>query len=394
MLLFGVYMVILFSVPFFFEDRHLYIYAGILILLSFSFTDWFYSGLEEFRGITLRSVLIKLISLLLLYVFVKTEADFANYMFTILFSIIGNQLLSFVMVFRKTKFVFSGLNFRKHMQPLLYIFSATVAGSMYTVLDTVLLGFLSTDEAVGLYTAAVKLIKITIPIVTSLGIVLIPSISKNFARNNMDEIKALLAKSFNFLVFLSIPLGLGLAILAPEFIIIFSGNKFIDAVPGMQILSLLPALIGFGHFFCFQILMPFGMNKEIFFSMLAGVFTCLILNFILVPFLNQTGAAIANVVTETVVTCSYFYYLRKQYIFHYNWRFAVQSFISALIFLPLILLIRYFDLKPIITLLLSVGTCAAIYTAIQLFVFKNSFLFSFITPLKNKLWLYKPLENE
>jgi len=186
-----------------------------------------------------------------------------------------------------------------------------LAASIYTVLDTVLLGFLSNDHAVGLYTASVKLIKITIPFVTSMGVILIPSISKSFAQKNMEEVKKILDKSFNFMIFVSIPVGVGLAILAPEFIIIFSGNQFTQATSSMQILSLLPILIGFGHFFSYQILIPSGKNKEIFFSMLAGVITSLILNFVLVPFLNEIGASIANVITELIVSVSYFFFIKK-----------------------------------------------------------------------------------
>ena len=394
LLLFTVYLVVLFSFPFFTTNRPLYLYAGILILLSFSYTDWFYAGIEEFRAITLRSVIIKIISLVLLYAFIRTGADFRKYLFIIIFSILGNQILSFLMVFKKTSFDFSDLDFRKHVQPLLYIFSATLAASIYTVLDTVLLGFLSTEKAVGLYTASVKLIKITIPIITSMGVILIPAISKNFARNNMQEIKQLLDKSFTYLVFLSVPIGFGLAILAPEFIIIFSGNQFIKAATSMQVLSLLPILVGFGHFFCLQILMPAGKNKEIFFSMLAGVFTCLALNFILVPSMHEIGESIANVCTELIVTLCYFYFIRKHYTLAYNWKFVLQSVISALIFFPVVSLMRYAHLNAIFTLLMSIFACASVYAAIQLFIFKNTFLFNFIKPIKNKFWLYKSLDNE
>lgn len=392
--LFLVYITVIFSFSFFAENRVLYLYAGILILLSFSYTDWFYSGLEEFRGITLRSVFIKTISLGFLYLFIKTESDFKYYLFIVIFSILGNQLLSFILAFRKTRFRFIDLDFRRHIQPLLYIFGATVAASMYTILDTVLLGFLSTDQAVGLYTASVKLVKITIPIITSMGVILIPSISKNFASNSMEEIKKLLATAFNFLVFLSIPVCFGLAILSKEFIIIFSGMRFINATGSMQMLSVLPVLIGFGHFFCFQILMPSGRNKEIFLSMLAGVFTCLILNFILVPYLQEMGASIANTLTELVVTCCYFFFIRKHFTLTYNWLFVLQSLISALCFFPIVYLLRSFHLSNIVTLTLSILICGLIYTSIQIVVFKNTFLLNFIKPIKNKFWPDKFQKNE
>ncbi len=388
-----IYAIVLFSFPFFSEERSLYIYAGLLILLNFSYTDWFYAGIEEFRGITLRSVLIKSISLILLYTAVKTESDYTYYLFITIFSILGNQLLSFIMVFQKTRPCFTDLNLKKHLKPLFYIFGATLAASIYTVLDTVLLGFLSNDRAVGLYTASVKLIKITIPIITSMGVILIPAISNNFAQNKLSEIRQLLDKSFNFTVFISVPVCFGLAILAPEFIFVFSGNKFMKGTTSMQILSFLPLLIGVGHFFCFQILMPFGRNKEIFFSMLAGVLTCLLLNFTLVPFFQEIGASIANVFTELVVTIFYFLYLRKHYTHNYKWKFVIQSFLSSLLFFPIIMLIRQASMSSLVTLSISVTACAVFYIASHLLVFKNDFLINFITTLRNKLWPNKQKEN-
>jgi len=394
MILFAAYLLIIFSFPFFGSNRSLYISAGILVLMSFSYADWFFAGIEEFKGITVRSVLIKTISLVLLYSFVKTSADFEKYLFIIVFSILGNQILSFIMVFRKTNFSFLDIRFRKHMQPLFYLFSATLAASIYTILDTVLLGFLSNDKAVGLYTASVKLIKLTIPIVTSMGVILIPPISKGFSQNNLGEVKKLLDKSFNFLVFLSIPMALGLAILAPECIVIFSGKQFITGSTSMQILSVLPLLIGFGHFFCFQVLMPAGKNKEIFLSIIAGVFTCLALNFILVPFLQEKGASIANIATELIVTITYYYFTRKYYSFRYNWKFMIQSIISSVPFIPIIIGIRLMGLNMILVLVISIIVCSGAYIILQLLLFKNIFLLSFVEPLKNKFLQKKTLSNE
>ena len=394
LLLFSLYLWIIYSFSFFSTDRALYIYAGILILLSFTYTDWFYSGIEEFKGITIRSVLIKSISLLLLYIFIKTESDFRNYLGIIIFSIIGNQVLSFVLVFRKTKLSFHQLNLKRHWVPLFYIFGATMAASVYTVLDTVILGFLSNNQAVGLYTAAVKLIKITIPIITSMGLILIPSISKHFAENRIDKMKELLSTSFNFLIFLSIPTCLGLAILAQEFLIVFSGQSFIKATTSMQILSVLPILIGFGHFFCFQVLMPSGKNKEIFLSMLAGVFTCLILNMILVPSMQEVGASIANIITELVASLSYLYFIRKYFSINYDLKIVLQSILSSLLFIPLIFSIRYLHLSATLTLTLSVIVCMASYLSFQLYIFKNILLFNFITILLNKFSINKQVEND
>ena len=378
----AVYFIIIFSFPFFSNERTLYLVAGILIVLSFSYTDWFYSGIEEFKAIALRSILIKSISLFLLYTLVKTEADFAKYLSITVFSIIGNQVLGFALVFKKTKLDFINLDFKRHIQPLIFIFSASIAASIYTVLDTVILGFLSDEKAVGLYTAAVKLIKITLPFVTSMGVILIPSISNHIANNKLDDAKILLKKSYDFWVFFSIPVALGLALLAPEFIFVFSGSKFLSATLSMQILSLLPILIGLGHFLSFQILIPFGKNKELFYAMLAGVFVCLISNLILVPYLREKGASIANVITELIVTVLYLYFIRKFFKVNFNLKLIFQSVISAVPFILIIFLFRNSLIGPIYVLVFSVLACSLFYILIQILLFKNSFVLNFIKTIQ------------
>jgi O-antigen/teichoic acid export membrane protein len=394
LVLFFVYLGVIYTFPFFEEGRTMYLYAGILIFLSFSYTDWFYTGLEQFRGITIRSVIVKALSLLLLYLFVKTENDFINYLMIVIFSILGNQLLSFFMIFRKTYFNFSNLGFKKHIQPVLYIFSASIAASIYTVLDTVLLGFLSTTKAVGLYTAAVKLIRVTFPFIVSMSTILMPRISKSFSENDLTEVKKLHATSLQFLTFFCLPVCAGIVILAPELIFIFSGEQFLQATLSMQILSLLPVLIGLGNFFQFQVLIPSGRNKEVFFSMLAGMVTCLILNFSLVPILAETGSAIATVFTELAVTISYFLFVRKFYSCSYNWKLFFQSIVGSLLFFPLVTLIRTGDFGVIGILLLSIASCTTLYITIHLFVFKNVFLLNFIKPFLNRFRVNKDISHE
>ncbi|MES2003077.1 MAG: flippase [Bacteroidota bacterium] len=393
----AIYLTIIYTVPYFAQDRHLFLAGGSLILLGFCYSDWYYSGIEEFRIILVRSVLVKLICLALLYSLVKNEGDFGKYFFITVFSILGNQVISFWAIAVKTRFRFSDLNLKQHIKPLFYIFSAAIAASIYTTLDTVMLGFLADDHAVGLYTACIKLIRLTIPFVTAMGAILIPAISRNFAQKNLTEVSLLLDNSFRFLVFFAVPASAGIALLAPEFITLFSGSRFANAASSMQILAWLPLLIGFGHFFSFQILIPAGKNREMLFSMLAGVATFLLMNFLLVPTLHEKGASLATIATELVVTLSYFYFIQKHFSFTYYWKFLIQSIACTLVFIPVIILVREWDLGAIVTLCISISLCVGLYLAAHLFLFKNTFLLNFIQPFRAKFKAFqwnKSREND
>jgi O-antigen/teichoic acid export membrane protein len=380
-----VYLAIIFYFPFFRSNIQLYCYAVVLILLGFSSIDWFYSGLEEFRLIALRSVVIKIILLIYLFIYVKNKEDYGLYLWLTIFSMLGNNIISVLMAGNHTSLVFKNLNLLQHVKPLLYILSMSVATSMYTILDTVLLGFLSDEKAVGLYTAAIKLTKIAIPFIISLGVVMIPKLTKSVLENNLEEMQHLLDESFHFISFFSIPLLAGLMVLAPEFVVVFSGHGFASATISMQILSSLPLLIGFGYFFIFQILLPAGKNREMFLAVITGMLVGLLLDFILIPSLKEKGAAIANVSCELVITVLSFYFVKKYYVFSYKWELLFKAIACSLLFLPIVFIIHLFEMNVIPSLLISIFLCASTYFCVQYFLFKDLFMFKTLNLIYLKL---------
>ncbi|MHB8206508.1 flippase [Mucilaginibacter sp.] len=380
-----VYLLIILNVSFFAADKNLYLLSLTLVLFGFSSIDWLYSGLEEFKIISLRSVFIKIISVVAVFIFIKTAADYKNFLYISIFSILGNNIINLLFVKKRVNFILKALDLKKHLKPLLYIFSTTVATSMYTVLDTVLLGFLSSTKAIGFYTAAVKLTKISLPFIISIGTVTIPAISKSFYDNNDSQLKSLLQKSFNFIVFFSVPISMGTFLMAKEFIIIFSGKGFLDAVVPMQILSFLPILIGLGFFYGFQVLVPASKDKELFKSVMIGMAAGLILNFLLVPKLNATGEALANVLTELIVTICYFAFVKRHNLIVIESRIFIQSIISSLFFIPVCIGIRLLNFDILTELIITIIVCGFVYGLVQLKIFKNSMSLQLIESIKQRI---------
>lgn len=378
------YIAVILCFPYFKNNLQMHLSAVLIILMGFTSIDWLYSGMEQFRSIALRSVLFKILGLGLLYLFVRNRSDYSMYLYIMIFSFLGNNILSLFMTRDKIKLVFTNLQLRKHIMPLLFILGTTIAASMYTDMDTVILGFLSNSKTVGLYTAAVKLSKITLPFVTSMGVILMPKVAKEFADENINEVQNILSKTFGFLIFFAIPVVLGLALLSPEFILLFSGKEFLPATSSMQILSLLPLIIGFGHMFLYLVLVPAGKNKEMFFCVLGGMIVSLTLNFVLVPHFKAIGSSVANICSEMVVTLLYVYFIRKYFRFKYNWLLALKAIASALIFIPVIHIARGLNIPLIYTVGVSVAVCGVLYLALQLLVFKNVFVYDILAFVKAK----------
>ena len=379
-----IYLIDIFTIPYFNADRNIYLGATLLVLFGFTAIEWLYSGMEEFKSIALRSVLFKALGLGLLYTFIKSRGDYNLYLYIMMFSFLGNNILSLFLIRNKIKFKSSNLQLRKHFIPMIFILGTTLAASMYTDMDTVLLGFLSNDKTVGLYTAAVKLSKIAIPFVTSMGVILMPKIAKDFAGKNLSGAQETINQTFRFLTFFAVPIVFGLALLAPEFIALFSGKEFLSATLSMRILSLLPLIIGFGHLFLFLVLVPAGKNREMFFCVLGGLLMSLILNVLLIPHFQEVGSSIANICSEMVVTGLYFYFIQKHFTFTYEWSLILKAVLSALIFIPVIAMVRYLAVPLIYTIVISIIGCALFYLTIQQLLFRNHFMYSILEFVKAK----------
>lgn len=378
-----IYFLIIVTIPFFQAHLPLYATAGLIVILGFTSVDWFYSGLAKFKLIALRSVFIKLISVVLLFVFVKSTSDFLNYLCVLIFSLVGNNIISLILIRKHTRFRLKGIKIKKHLRPVLFVLGSNIAINMYAIWDTLLLGFLTNDKTVGLYFAAVKLVKFSIPFIISLGVSIIPVLTLNIHNKNRDEVDRLLAESFQFIIFLAIPIVIGTFSLAREFILVLSGNEFLAAIPTMQVVAILPLFIGLGHFFSLQILVPSGLNKQMFYATFAGVVSSLFLNFSLIPFFGSVGSATANIVSEFIVTGLFYYYVNKNFDLHINWSLLLKAVLSCTLFIPIVYLANYFFQSPVVVLFLSGTCCAFTYLLLQRFLFKNEFL----TKIFNQLFV-------
>jgi O-antigen/teichoic acid export membrane protein len=364
------------QLPYFQNGYSFFFFGSIIVLFGPLSIDWFYQGIEEFNVIAIRSFIVKFAAIILLYAFVKTKDDGTKYLLISIFSIVGNSILNVGFVRSKVRLTFENLNFKRHLRPLLLIFGFCLATSMYTMLDVVLLGFLSNDTVLGYYTAGVKLVKVSIPFVTAIGVALMPRISKDLQEKNLENFYFLIRKSFDFISLISIPACALMYLYSYELINLFSGKAFEKAIPTMQILSILPLIIGFGYLYGIQILVASGRDKQILISVTAGMFISVFLNFLLIPLLGQNGAALSNVVCECAVTLLYLYFVKKSFEIRrvFFLKPLVGSAISCLPFIPFVYLSRMLFGNELPILLFAVPLSITSYTLVQYLIFKNQFI--------------------
>ncbi|WP_254411871.1 flippase [Dyadobacter diqingensis] len=364
------------------------LFWGLLLVVSNVFAfEWFFMGLEQFKFVTIRTIIIRFISIGLIFFVVKDQDDLLPYFLLIVISSVLNGFINVYYVSKILSFqnFFSGVNIQRHFKSLMYIFGTTFAVNAYTLLDTVLLGFLSSDKSVGFYTSALKLNRVPLTMIGSLGVVLVPKLSGLMGSNNLAEFKRIIDKSLSLIITLSIPVMIGVCCMSQEIVSIFFGTHFAPAAIPMMILSPLTLLIGLSNIFGIQILTPMSKDKEMMKIVLSGAFISLLLNYFLIPVFDENGAAFSNFFTELVVTVATYFVAKR----HIDVTFPTGNFLKQLaISLPYILII--FTLKLLVhDMYLRVGVtvflCLIYFVISQLVFIKNEVILEFRDSMMRKM---------
>ena len=297
------YYAMVFVHPYFRDQKLLYCMAGIAIPLTYLNIDWLYQGYEEYQYIAIRSAIVKVICLAIIFACIKTPSDVEAYALIYCCAIGGNNILNIINLKRiGVSFRFAKIQLKEHLAPIFVLFASVIAIELYTMLDTTMIGVMCSDENVGYYTNSMKLVKVLITAITAIAAVLLPRLSYYYSRGMVDKCSEVVSKVFNVLLFLFIPCAAGIFLVAPQVMPIFFGKTFRPAIITLRIASLLICIIGFSNLFGTQVLLTFGQEKKLLICTLSGAGTNILMNSLLIPRFAQNGAAVASVFSELLVT--------------------------------------------------------------------------------------------
>ena len=349
----------------------------------------FFQGMEEFKKIIKRNLIVKFISIISIFIFIKQSTDVWKYLLIYALSnLIGNVSLWIYLPQYIVKVKIKSLELRKHIKPTVALFIPQIATQIYTVLDKTMIGSLVADKAeVGFYEQSQKITVMIMTFVTSLGTVMLPRIANKFANGKIEEIKKNIMTSFDFVFFLSIPMVFGLLAVSKDLIPWFLGEGFDKSIYIIYVISPIILLIGLSNVIGTQYLLPTKKQKQYTVSVVVGAITNLICNFIFIPRFLSIGAAIGTVIAETAVTGVQFYCIRKEYNLFEILNKSIKYFISAVLMIIIILLLNKFMLNNISTLLrMSFDVCigGSVY-CVGLVILKDNFFKSLI----NKMLKFK-----
>ena len=284
------------------DESTLYMIMSLNILFNVFGVEWLYKGLEQYSYITVRSIAFKVLSLILMFLMVHQKSDYVLYGAITVIAGTGSNIFNLINL-RKYIYLYpvKYYNFKRHLKPILVFFAMSVATTIYTNLDNVMLGFMTNEIQVGYYDAAVKIKNILVSFVTSLGPVLLPRAAYYVESGQMGEFKRIIRKAYHFVWILGIPVMLYFIIMAKESIFLLSGESYVGSIVPMQIITPTVVLIGLSNVLGIQILLPLGKEHLVFTSEVAGAVIDLIINAILIPKWGAAGAAFGTLVAELTV---------------------------------------------------------------------------------------------
>lgn len=352
----------------------------LVISMNLFFTtigcEWFYQGIEDFGYITVRGIIVKTLSLAFLLLFVKSRDQLMLYGLYTVLGALGGNIFNF---FRLRKYVnprevdWKNLGMEKHVRAALAVFLFYVVTSVYLQLSSVLLGFMRDDEQVGYYAVGMKIVRMVMMVSSAFGAVMLPRVSNIVAEKRLDEFERLASKAFEFMVFLTLPMAVGLILVSPYLVPVLSGPGYEPAIPVAAITSSIIFVIGLSNVMGMQIFYPLGKIGLVNLCTGIGALVGLVINLLLIKPFGATGSAIATVAAESAVTLSMLMLGRKYIPFTITWRRYLDYFLGTAAMLVAVLLLRtYVHLPDVLMLLLLCSAGVLCYAGI-LAVRKNVF---------------------
>ena len=330
------YLVLVFTA--FHNDYRIVYLIQVLDLIATAFDiTFFFQGLELFKKIAIRNMIVKGIGVFSIFIFVKEPEDLPIYILSYSLTLLaGNGSLWLFLRIYIEKIPFKNLNPLKHIRGTLWLFIPQIACSVYTVLDKTMIGLIiESTRDVGFYDCSQKIIYLLLTVITSMGIVMLPRVSNLYSLGSYQELKRLISASFSFVAFIAFPTVVAIMIIADEFSVAFWGGDFANCAPFLRVLCWIIIIVGFSNVTGLQYLVPTGREKKFTLSIVVGAVINGIANIILLNTIGTIGACMASVFAEFVILLIQIYCVRNEIsfveIFKGFWKIALSTIVFAVV---------------------------------------------------------------
>lgn len=304
-----VYLVCVMAIPQLRQYEELFYIGTSKIIFTVFLVEWFFTGIEHFRYITLRSIAIKSLYVVAVFVCIRSRDDYELYFIMTMAVVVINALVNMAYVRRfvsvKCQELLSERFYKKNLMLGVY----SIMTSMYLTFNVMFLGFVSNNVEVGYYTTAFKLYSVILGFFSAFTNVMLPRMSALLSNGEKESFQRLASKSFYTMCIFCIPIIVCSIILAPQLVYVLSGEGYEGAVLPMRIIMPAALFVGMAQVLAVQILTPMKCDKILLAASIIGACVGLLLNLLLVPHIHSVGTAVVLLCSEIVVTVTYIVYV-------------------------------------------------------------------------------------
>ena len=366
----------------------IYFILIIQIMANVVYVEFVNEALENYKFITIKSVIVKIIYFISLLAFVRKPSNIIIYAIIVSLTVFLNNIISFIYAKTKIKFDFSHIEIKKYIKPLVAVLIITNVDLLYSQLDKVMLGRYVNEVSVTLYFIPYYIVSTLAAIPYSIINVSIPRLSYVLKNEGKETYEEKLNNSISSLLFIIIPMCFGVFVLAKEIIVIYSGNKYMASVIPLMIVCITRIIISLESVMNNLVMYPNDKENRIMkVSLVCGLLN-LVMNYSLVVLkkFNPITAFITTGISELFIFIWHYTYSRRYM------KLSIKVFskenilylLLGILFIPISLLIKELNLGFVIYILVTMFVCSFVYF-IVLFIKKDKNLIFILDKFKIRL---------
>lgn len=367
----------------------LYPYKKLILFLSIQmfFTtigvEWLYSIFEEYQYITIRSIIFKIISIVMLFIFVKKRGDIFQYAAVVMFATTGSNILDAIFARKYFKIAFCKLQgLKRHIRPIMVLFASNIAVMVYVYSDTTMLGLMANDYTVGIYAVSSKVYSMMKSVLSAVLVVSIPRLANLYGAKKKKEFKIIVQNIIDTITILLIPSVVGLILKSENIIMFISNEQYIQATSSLIILSFALIVCMYGWIFSQCVLLPAQQENVILIATIISAIVNIVLNFALIGVWKENATAFTTLVAEGIMLAICGWYSRKICKIRVVNKNLVTVCIGTIVVIFVCKIVDYLNLVSMMNLLVSIILSGISYIVV-LIVLKNEHVMAILNKIKS-----------
>ena len=367
-------LVLTFTIPQLAAHKDLMFIGGFKLVFNCLLVEWMYKGMEDFKLITLRSIVVKTIYVAAVFVLVRKREDVWVYYLLSSLMVVANALVNIVLAHKRVHLTVKNLQFWTTFRSLLALGIYAILTSMYTTFNVTFLGFISGETEVGYYSNATKIYYMVMAVFTAFTGVMIPRMSELVSEGEMDRFKSYFHIAVDILFGFSFPIIIWMMFMAPDIVRLIAGPEFGGSVLPMTIIAPLVFVIGYEQILVLQTLLPLGKDKLLLRNSLAGALVGVALNVVLVPCVASVGSAVVWIASEVLILVLSQIAVTGELGISFPYKESLKNIVVYLPLALLVLLCSLLPFQPYLRILVATALVGAYMIVYQVIIRKGELL--------------------